>query len=366
MAHIARGLKNIVQKHPNDLVSHSALRTTSLVHTGVATAMPTPSKCSQPASVPQVLKATLTRNPNLPSSIQDVAVGTFLSELGGSKAARMILNYVGYPLLHKPLHPITTIADLIALCRNDIGIAAGIEPMTCNYGSKAVPTALSPDLRESPAKDARDCIMSIGLTSQNAASRDSVSRSDQDAFTIESDRKASLAQRQGLFDEEIVPVTVSSPPEAATPPIPTTPHPQQTPSPSNITADEGIRPSTTQVSLAKLNPPAFSETGTSAASISSQISDGAIALLLNRRSIASSLSLNPSIMGNTSPQQTSVCPSSIMGVGPAVAIPQLLAKTVNQEGGCQYLELNEGFYDSSFVLYSGVGVGWWGDDEWRG
>ncbi|KAL8996754.1 MAG: hypothetical protein Q9188_006488 [Gyalolechia gomerana] len=258
MAHIAQRLKTIVQKHPNDLVSLRPLSAPlPLVHTGVASAMPTQSKCSQPsvsdllldtfytfnqrsASVPQVLEATLTRNPDLPSSIQDVTVGTFLSELGGSKAARMALNHVGYPsstslytvnrACASSLQAITTIADSIALCWNDVGITVGMELMTCNYGSKAVPTALSPDLRESPAKDARDCTMSMGLTSENVASRYSVSRSDQDAFSVVSHRKASLAQRQGLFNEEIVPVTVSNPPEAATPP--TTPHPQQAPSPT--------------------------------------------------------------------------------------------------------------------------------------
>ncbi|KAL8939512.1 MAG: hypothetical protein Q9216_003318 [Gyalolechia sp. 2 TL-2023] len=360
MAHTARGLRNILHKSPNDIVILSALRTpfTRSYKGGLRNAYPE-------QMLAAVLKATLNRNPNLPpSSIQDVAVGTVLSELGGSKAARMALNHVGYPSstsLHtvnracaSSLQAITTIADSIALGRIDVGIAAGMESMTRNYGSKAIPTALWPELRESPVQDARDCIMSMGLTSENVASKYGVSRGDQDAFAAESHRRAALAQQQGLFDEEIVPVTVSNPsPETTTAPIHSSPLPPSTTTATTITTDDGIRPTTTPSSLSNL-PPAFSPKGTSTAGNSSQISDGAVALLLTRRSTAQSLS--STILGKLISTTTVGVPPSLMGIGPAVAIPELLAKTGVRKEEVGVWEINEAFASQVVCCLRALGL----------
>lgn len=60
----------------------------------------------------------------------------------------------------------------------DVGIGAGMESMTRNYCSKAVPTQLWPKLKEIGVKDARDCIMPMGITSENVAERYGISRAD--------------------------------------------------------------------------------------------------------------------------------------------------------------------------------------------
>lgn len=74
-----------------------------------------------------------------------------------------------------------------------------MESMTRNYGSRAIPTELWPELKDSPVKEARDCIMSMGITSENVASRYNISRTDQDALAARSHHLAAKARESGLF-----------------------------------------------------------------------------------------------------------------------------------------------------------------------
>ncbi|KAI9799646.1 MAG: hypothetical protein M1833_003961 [Piccolia ochrophora] len=343
--YIQKGLKNILQKLPNDVVILSSIRTpvTRAKKGGLKDAYPE-------ELLAAVLKATLSKNPNLdPALIQDVSVGSVLQELGGAKAGRMAMNHVGYPATtafhtinrqcSSGLAAITSIAHSIALGELSIGVGAGMESMTRNYGSRAIPTDLWPALRDSPSKDARDCIMSMGLTSENVAARYSVSRADQDAFAARSHQKAAHAQRTGLFDAEIVPVTTRwTDPDK----------PDVSPGTITVDADDGIRPSATPESLAKLKP-AFAADGSSTAGNSSQVSDGAAATLLMRRSTASSLGLSGSIIGKWAGTQVVGCHPDEMGVGPAVAIPKLLHYTGLARDDVGVWEINEAF--ASQVLY---------------
>lgn len=292
--------------------------------------------------------------------IQDVAVGTVLSELGGSKAARMALNHVGYPSstsLHtvnracaSSLQAITTIADSIAVRRIDVGIGAGMESMTRNYGSKAVPTQLWPELKESGVKDARDCIMPMGITSENVAERYSISRADQDAFAAASHILASKAQKQGLFDKEIVPVSVTNPPgELDGSP---TPQPAET---VQVVKDDGIRHDVSADSMAKLKP-VFKETGTATAGNSSQISDGAAAALLMRRSTAHSLGLSSSIIGKFACGTVVGVAPDEMGVGPAYAIPALLSSLEISKEDVSVWEINEAFASQALYCVRKLGL----------
>lgn len=334
--------------------------------------MPTQSKCSLllvPYSLTspffsfthcQVLGATLTQNPSVPpSAIQDVAVGTVLSKLGGSKAARMALNHVGYPsstsvytvnrACASSLQAITTIADSIAVGRIDMGIGAGMESMTRNYGSKAVPTQLWPELKESEVKDARDCIMPMGITSENVAERYGISRADQDAFGAASHIRASKAQQNGVFDKEIVPVSVTNPPgEGDGSP---TPQPIETVA---VSKDDGIRHNASTESMAKLKP-VFKETGTTTAGNSSQISDGAAAALMMRRSTANSLGLSSSIIGKFAGATVVGVAPDEMGIGPAYAIPALLSSLEINKEEVSVWEINEAF--ASQALYCVMKLG---------
>ncbi|KAH7175432.1 Thiolase, N-terminal domain-containing protein [Dactylonectria macrodidyma] len=344
-----RGLSAVLTKAPTDTVILSALRTPVCrsYKGGLKDAFPE-------ELLANVLRATLEANPNLdPAAVQDVAVGVVLSELGGSKAARMAMNHVGYPnstslytvnrACSSSLQAIASVSAQIRVGAIDAGIGAGMESMTRNYGSRAIPVDLWPELRDSPNHHARDCIMPMGLTSENVAERYNVSRADQDALAAESHRRAAHARSQGFFDAEIVPVTTrfqevdkqgNAVGEAQT---------------ITVTADDGIREGVTAEKLAKLKP-AFKPDGASTAGNSSQVSDGAAAALIMRRSTATALGLGDRIIGKFVSAVTVGCDPDEMGVGPAVAIPKLLAQHDLTNDDINRWEINEAF--ASQALYS--------------
>jgi acetyl-CoA acyltransferase 1 len=342
----SRGLKQILTKSPNDVVILSSLRTpvTRATKGGFKDAY-------DHELLSHVLRATLAANPNLPpEKIDDVAVGVVLAELGGSKAARMAQLHAGFSdrtALHtinracsSGLAAITSIAHMISVGAIDVGVGAGMESMTKNYGSRAIPTMLWDELKTSPVQDAQDCIMPMGLTSENVAKRYGVSREDQDAFAVESHKRASKAQTSGQFDSEIVPVTVMQT-DAENPDAP----PKQV----TVSKDDGIRHEISVEKMAKLKP-AFAKDGASTAGNSSQVSDGAAAALLMRRSTATELGLSSSIIGKWAGSQTVGCKPDEMGIGPAVAIPRLLEYTGLSTDDVSIWEINEAF--ASQALYS--------------
>lgn len=349
MASQVRGLTSILSKAPSDTVILSSLRTP------ITRSYKGHLKDAYPEELlAAVLAATLKANPNLdPAAINDVAVGVVLSELGGSKAARMAMNHVGYPnttslytvnrACSSSLQAIAAVSAQIQTGMIDTGIAAGMESMTRNYGSRAIPVELWPELRDSPNMHARDCIMPMGLTSENVADRYNVSRADQDAMAVESHRRAARARKEGRFEEEIVPVTTRF---------------QEMDKKGNkvgdeqtvtVTADDGIRESLTAETLAKLKP-AFRPDGASTAGNSSQVSDGAAATLLMRRSTATELGLSSQIIGKFVSAATTGCAPDEMGIGPALAIPKLLNQHGLTTADVDRWEINEAF--ASQALYS--------------
>ncbi|KAK4496040.1 hypothetical protein PRZ48_013309 [Zasmidium cellare] len=349
---IQKGTKNILTKHPTDIVFLSALRTP------VTRAKKGGFKDAQDHELlAHVLRATLAANPNLdPSKIQDIHIGTVLSELGGSKAGRMAALHVGYPetagfqtvnrACSSGLSAITGVAHAIATGMIDVGVGGGMESMTKNYGSRAIPTQLWGALKESEVKDARECVMSMGLTAENVAERYGVSRAEQDAFAARSHVKAARAQKEGLFDQEIVPVTTRW-----------HPNPEQPELEEEITVskDDGIRPNSSPESLAKMKP-AFKETGTATAGNSSQVSDGAAAALMMRRSTAAELGLTSSIIGKWAGTQVVGCKPDEMGIGPALAIPKLLEYTGVQKEEIGIWEINEAFASQAVYCVRELGI----------
>ena len=152
--------------------------------------------------------------------------------------------------------------------------------------SRAIPQDLSPDLKNSPNQDAKDCIMPMGITSENVAEEYKVDRKRQDEFSVQSHLKAAKAYENGWYERELVPIQVKyieKPKEDGLEPTVTT---------RTLAKDEGVRPQSTMESLGKLRP-AFKENGTSTAGNSSQISDGASAVTLVRRDVAERLGLKP-------------------------------------------------------------------------
>lgn len=352
---LPKGLAAVLSKTPLDTVILSSVRTP------ICRSYKGSLKDAYPEELLSVvLRATLDANPNLdPAQIEDVAVGVVLSELGGSKAARMAMNHVGYPsttslytvnrACSSSLQAIAAVAAQIRTGVISAGIGAGMESMTRNYGSRAIPVDLWPELRDSPVQDARDCIMPMGLTSENVAARYGVSRADQDAFAVESHRRAAAARASGAFAQEIVPVTTRfqevdkqgakvGEPKRVT-----------------VTEDDGIRANASVEGLAKLKP-AFTPDGASTAGNSSQVSDGAAATLLMRRSTATELGLTGSIVGKFVSATTVGCAPDEMGIGPALAIPRLLGQVGLANRDVDRWELNEAFASQALHCVRELGL----------
>ncbi|KAJ5054910.1 uncharacterized protein L3040_001172 [Drepanopeziza brunnea f. sp. 'multigermtubi'] len=351
---VRKGLSNILRKEANDIVILSSLRTP------ITRSYKGQLKDAYPEELlATVLRATLAANPNLdPALIQDVGVGVVLSELGGSKAGRMAMNHIGIPTTtsfyttnracSSGLSAITNVSHQIATGMIDVGIGAGMESMTRNYGSKAIPTVLWPELQNSEVQDAKDCIMPMGLTSENVAERYGVNRADQDAFAVASHQRAAKAQQEGLFDKEIVPVHTRYQEMVKG---------EKVGEMQDVTVskDDGIRFNASFEGMQKLKP-AFKEDGTSTAGNSSQISDGAAATLLMRRSTATELGLTASIIGRWAGTQVAGCRPDEMGIGPAVAIPKLLECTGLKTDDVGIWEINEAFASQAIYCLRELGL----------
>lgn len=143
--------------------------------------------------------------------------------------------------------------------------------MTRDWETKAIPIKISPDMKNSPNKHARDCLMAMGQTSENVAKKYGIGRERQDEFAAQSQQRALAAQKDGRLSSEIEAIDVRWIDEAGN----TTT--------KRVEKDEGVREGTTFESLSKLKP-VFG--GFSTAGNSSQVSDGAVALTMARRDVA--------------------------------------------------------------------------------
>lgn len=148
--------------------------------------------------------------------------------------------------------------------------------MSMFYGKGMFPNGWSEKVMEN--QGAQDCLVPMGTTSENVAKKYGITREDQDKFGANSFAKAVKAQKEGLYKDEITPVKVKW----------TDPKTKETKE-VVVDRDDGARETSYEV-LAKLKP-AFAADGTTTAGTSSQISDGAAAVLLARRSVADKLKL---------------------------------------------------------------------------
>lgn len=182
----------------------------------------------------------------------------------------------------------------------------------------------------------RSLYTAMGITSENVAAEYGITRQEQDEFAAKSHNKAEAAQKAGKFKDEIVPVTVlwSDPKSGDEKEV-------------TVAEDEGIRAGVTAESLSKLKP-AFSKSGTTTAGSSSQVSDGAAAVLLARRSVAEKLGLP--IVGKFVQAVAVGVPPKVMGIGPVYAIRRLWEKTGTTDKDIDFYEINEAF--ASQAVYS--------------
>uniref|UniRef100_G3Q820 Acetyl-CoA acyltransferase 1 n=1 Tax=Gasterosteus aculeatus aculeatus TaxID=481459 RepID=G3Q820_GASAC len=187
---------------------------------------------------------------------------------------------------------------------------------------------------------ARDCIIPMGITSENIAERFGVSREKQDAFALSSQQKAARAQTSGRFQREIVPVAVRHADGGAEREV-------------LVAEDDGIRAGTTLAGLSKLRP-AFKPDGSTTAGNSSQVSDGAAAVLLGRRAAAEALGLP--VLGVLRASAVVGVPPDLMGIGPAFAIPAALQQAGLTVADMDVFEINEAFPSQAVYCVEKLGI----------
>lgn len=169
----------------------------------------------------------------------------------------------------------------------------------------------------------------MGLLSEKMAKARNISRKDQDAFAASSYQKALKAQEAGLFDEEIAPLKVKweNPKSGEWEEI-------------TVSKDDGVRPGITAESLGKIKP-AFAKDGSIHAGNASQISDGAAAVLMMKRSTAEKL--GQTILGKYVASSVAGVAPLLMGIGPWKAIPKVFEKAGIDKDDVDIFEINEAF-----------------------
>lgn len=177
--------------------------------------------------------------------------------------------------------------------------------------------------------ESKNCKVGMGVLSEQMAKDKGIPRSVQDAFAASSYQKALKAQQTGLFDEEIVPLKVSWE-------NPKTGEVEQI----TVSKDDGIRPGITAEGLGKIKP-AFAKDGSIHAGNASQISDGAAAVLLMKRSTAERL--GQTILGKYVAASVAGVAPLLMGIGPWAAIPKVFEKTGINKDDVDIFEINEAF-----------------------
>lgn len=292
----------------------------------------------------ELLKGVLDRTKIDPKVIEDVVVGNVLQPGAGANEHRAACLAAGIPntsavqavnrQCSSGLMAVNDVANRISSGQISVGIGAGVESMSTGYGPKS--QSPFPDvLKEN--EEAAKCLIPMGFTSENVAKQFNISRADQDKFAASSYQKAEKAQKEGYFKEEILPINAKIIDDED----------EGTSHHELVSEDEGIRKGVTAESLGKLKP-AFEEGGTTHAGNASQVSDGAGAVVLMRRSVAEKL--GQPIIGKYVHCKVVGVPPEIMGIGPGVAIPALLKDVGLSNDDIDIFEINEAF--ASQVLQS--------------
>jgi len=284
-----------------------------------------------------------------PNLIEDISVGNVLPPGGGATAARMAALYAGIPntspintvnrQCSSGLTAVNQIANEIRAGQIDIGIGAGVESMTKGYGAAVLPEIADEILQN---KEAEDCLLPMGITSENVAKDFGITRESQDRFAVSSFQKAAVALKAGKFRAEIVPIKTKVVDPKTEKEVEIV-----------VDSDDGIRDGVTYESLAKLKP-AFAKGGSTHAGNASQVSDGAAAVLLARRSVAKRLGLP--ILGKYVTGVVAGVPPRIMGIGPALAIPKALEKTGLSLSDIDFFEINEAFASQAVYCVEKLGI----------
>lgn len=278
-----------------------------------------------------------------PTRIDDLIVGNAVPEAEqGLQMARWIgvraglQSVAGVSVNRYCGSGVETIAMATAKIRTGMAeciIAGGAESMSLvpTVGYKTVPNYTI-------AKDHPDYYIGMGLTAEEVAKKYSVTRADQDAFSLASHQKALAAIAAGKFTEEIVPVEVEEVYFEDG---------KKKSRKYTVSADEGPRADTSLEGLAKLKP-AFNPKGSVTAGNSSQTSDGAAFVVVMSERMVNELGLKP-ISRLVTAASAGVDPT-IMGIGPVAAVPKALKQAGMTLNDIHLFELNEAFASQSLAV----------------
>ena len=307
-----------------------------------------------------VLEAVVARSGIDAAIVDDVILGC-ANQAGedNRNVARMALLLAGFPvevagqtvnrLCGSGLQAVASAAQAIAVGDADVIIAGGVESM-----SRAPLVTLKPETGYergnhelvdttigwrfvNPKLDAKYPTISLGETAERVASTWKVSREEQDAFALESQRRAAAAAKSGVHAEEIVPMRIA----------------QRKGDALVVDKDEHPRPETDAASLAKLRP-AFTEGGSVTAGNASGINDGAAALLVMEAGRARALGLKP--LARIVATSVAGVDPSVMGIGPIPAITKLLTRTGLSAKQIDRVELNEAFASQAVACIRELGL----------
>jgi acetyl-CoA acyltransferase len=233
-------------------------------------------------------------------------------------------------------------ADRIRLGETDLMLAGGAESMSMvpMMGSKP---AFNPNVFKN---DNYAIAFGMGITAEKVAEQWKVNREDQDQFAYQSHMKALKAIQDGEFSQEILPYTL----EDRYPDLQSGEIISDT---RLLATDEGPRKDTTMEGLAKLKP-AFQSDGSVTAGNSSQMSDGAAAVLLASEKAVKEMNLKP--IARWVGHAVAGVPPEVMGIGPKEAIPKLLKQTGVKLDDIDWIELNEAFAAQALAVMRDSGL----------
>ncbi len=284
-----------------------------------------------------------------PEDIDDVVIGNAFPEAEqGLNMARVAVLRAGLPdsvpavtvnrFCSSGIQSIADAAFKVMSGQYDIVIAGGSESMTMvpMTGNKLAP---NPFLAENMPQ----AYINMGLTAENVAEKYNISREEQDMCAYESNMKAAAAIKNGKFKDEIVPLEVENT---------VFENGKKVVKKKIFDTDEGPRPDTTVEGLGKLKP-VFRAGGSVTAGNSSQMSDGAAAVLIMSKQKAQELGLKP--LARFVAYSVAGCPPELMGIGPSVAIPKVLKAANMKVEDIDLFEINEAF--ASQFLYCGKVLG---------
>lgn len=284
-----------------------------------------------------------------PEQIEDVYIGNILSAGLGQNVARQVAVQSGIPhttpatainkLCGSGLRTVSMAAQFIALGDADIILAGGTESMSnaayvmpnARWGQRMGEGKLVDTMLTDGLLDAFKPIH-MGNTAENIAARWNISREDQDAFALQSQQRAEAAQKEGRFEDEIVPVEI----------------PQRKKDPLLVSEDEYPKHGTTMEKLAKLRPAFQKEGGTVTPGNASGINDGAAMLVVMSEEKAKELGLTP--LAEISAYGNAAVDPDIMGYGPVPATKQALDRAGWNVNDLDLIEANEAFAAQSISV----------------